>query len=456
MTLSIRTRLALWSSGVTVCVLAMMAVMVARLHERQAYQRLDEGLADGLETAAAVMRNELDEGLPLPEAAADALAELRIPSSGLAVFDGRGTQLAVRTEDVDSLPEDVLASVSAVSGNVASGLAAMRVRAIAGVHRGQAFRVVHWRTLAALDADRAAVRRATGLAIPIALLLAAGGAWLVARRALRPVARMAAQADRMSHRHLDERFQQGDARDELHVLADAFNRLFDRLVSALREQRRFMADASHQLRTPVSIARTAAEVTLSSPDRSSEEYRDALAVIALQTRRLTRIVNDMFALALADAEAVHPRMRWLYFDEVVDDCVKAARVLGAERRVTIRSRTEGDCQVLGDEDLLRHLVVNLLENAVRHSPDGAAVEVDVSSSGDMVRLAVQDRGPGVPDAARERIFERFVRLESVTGEGGGLGLAIARRAAELHGGTLRVADSGPSGTRFEARLPLAP
>lgn len=455
MTLSIRGRLTVWSSIVTVCVLTAAAAVLSELHEYQLMHRLDESLAGDVQTAAAVMRDELDEGLPLGEAATDGLAELQIAGTGLAFLDGAGRPLGVSQAGVDMMPPETLSTAVASPRTVEHAGARARLLGARADYRGHAYRVVAWKSLRSLEADRSAVRRAMALGIPLAFLLAAGGGWLLGWRALRPLSEMARQADRMSHRRLDERFRHGHRRDELGVLGRAFNDLLDRLAGALQEQRAFMTDASHQLRTPVSIARTAAEVTLSRDDRSADEYRDALTVIATQTRRLTRIVDNMFALAIADADARPLRLQPVYIGELVDDCVKAAQVLGAARRVTVRARFDDDCQVTADEELLRDMVGNLLENAVRHAPEDGNVRVEVGCTEQWLHLAVQDDGPGIREADRERIFERFVRLDSVIGDGGGLGLPIARWIAELHGGTLTLGASGPSGTRFEAVLPIA-
>jgi signal transduction histidine kinase len=216
-----------------------------------------------------------------------------------------------------------------------------------------------------------------------------------------------------------------------------------------------MADASHQLRTPLSIARTAADVTLSKGERATDEYRDALTVIAEQTQRLTRIVDDMFALALADADARPLRLQRLYLEDLIEGSVRAARVLAEGNAVTLHTQIDRDCQLMADEELLRQLMLNLLENAARHSPRGGRVEILATCDDQVLRLRVRDSGPGVPEAEWERVFERFVRLDSVIGEGGGgLGLPIARWIAELHGGTLGIASSSKNGTTFEALLPI--
>ncbi|HSB62329.1 MAG TPA: HAMP domain-containing sensor histidine kinase, partial [Vicinamibacteria bacterium] len=243
--------------------------------------------------------------------------------------------------------------------------------------------------------------------------------------------------------------------DELGLLARAFNDLLARLESALSQQRRFMADASHELRTPVSISRTAIEVTLGRRGRPEDEYRDCLGVVAGQMRRLTRIVEDLFTLARADAAGLTLERGPLYLDELVADCVEEVKVLAVPKGVALYRKGEGDLEIRGDERRLRQMLVNLLDNAVRHTPAGGWVRVDLVTRADAVELAVTDSGEGVPEGERERVFERFVRLDpSRPGEGAGLGLPIARAIAEAHGGTLVLARSDGSGSTFLARLPL--
>ena len=167
------------------------------------------------------------------------------------------------------------------------------------------------------------------------------------------------------------------------------------------------------------------------------------------------MVDDMFALALADLDARPLQLEEVYLNEVVTECVRAAQVLAGARSVAVRATTPTDVQMQADESLLRQMILNLVENAVRHTPPGGSVHVALEADAGRARIAVSDTGPGIPLLDRERIFERFVRLESTaTDGGGGLGLPIARWVAELHRGTLTLDTSGPAGSCFVAILPL--
>lgn len=207
----------------------------------------------------------------------------------------------------------------------------------------------------------------------------------------------------------------------------------------------------------MSIVRVSADVALSREHRDEGEYREALAIVVGQAQRLGRLVDDMLVLARADAGGYALRLVDLYFDEVVADCRRAVGVLANERGVTIRLAGATDVSVTGDEDLLRRLVLNILQNAVQHSPAGADVEVALAREPGQVRLRVSDQGSGIPMADRARIFDRFVQLDaSRAGQGTGLGLPIAHWIAEAHRGTLALEASGPHGSTFTVVLPANP
>ena len=455
MALSIRARLALWYSLVMLATLVAAALVLSALHMRLGLNRLDRGLEGNLVTATIGVDHELDEGLDLRQAVTDALSELELPGSGVAILDPRSAVLGTRASGVPTPAEATLREVYAqpISVNV-EGQAA-RIRTIWHARRGYTYRLVVWTSLAPFEAERATVMRTLWLAMPAGLLLAAAGGWVIGWRLLAPLSSMVRQANAIDDRRLDARLTVPGTDDELSTLATAFNSLLDRVAAAFQAQRRFMADASHQLRTPLSIARTAAQVTLAKPERTVAEYRESLGTVARQTERLTHMVDDMFELALADLDARPLQLEEVYLDEIVNECVSSARVLADEHAVTVAARTPADVQMQADQSLLRQMILNLVENAVRHTPVGGSVQVAVEADANRAEIAVSDTGPGVPEPDRERIFDRFVRLDATGSDGGGgLGLPIARRVAQLHGGTLALESTGPGGSRFVAVLPL--
>jgi heavy metal sensor kinase len=321
--------------------------------------------------------------------------------------------------------------------------------------------IVHVSTpLEFLEDDLADIRLVLLSSIPVVLLIAGAAGWFMARKSLAPVMLMAERARAIGTTNLDQRLPVSNPRDELGRLANTFNELLGRLSAAFTQQRQFMADASHELKTPLATIRAATDVTLQQSTRGETEYRDALGMINDQAQRLTRIVEDMFTLARADAGHLPLRKTSFYLDEMLADVAEAASLRGAASGVRVTVSGASDVACVGDEDLVRRLVGNLVDNAIRYSPPGATVEIVLERTIDRARISVTDRGPGIPEDARPHIFERFFRADkarsrahSADGHGAGLGLAIASWVAEAHGGTLTVLRSDEAGTTFVAELP---
>jgi signal transduction histidine kinase len=270
---------------------------------------------------------------------------------------------------------------------------------------------------------------------------------------------MADRARKIGVESLNARLPVANPRDELGLLAGTFNELLARLETSVEQQRQFMADASHELRTPVTIARTAARVALQQPTRPESEYRETLEIVEQEAIRLSRIVDDMFTLTRADAGNHPVRTTPMYLDEVVDEVVRAMRVVAATREVSIAVECVQSASFTGDEELIRRLIINVLDNALRYSPTGGAVRVALDRAGAMYALSISDQGPGIAEEVRSRIFERFYRVDAarardgVNDGGAGLGLALARWIAHAHGGDIRLAASSRLGSTFVITLP---
>ena len=428
--LTIRARLAIGYGVVIAAVLGVVTFAVGTVHKRLGMARVDAELTRAMRSVAGVVASEINERRDLAIGAHEALIELELPGVGVSLLDSSGRLLATRTSGAPVI--DAGRVVLARGDAAPRTLEPERIRAAASSrqHGPDAYTIVTWMSLGTFDREHATVMNTVRIAIPFAALAALTGGWLMVWRALRPLSVMAAQADGMDPRHLQARLPLPPPPDELRRLAVAFNALLDRLSKSVNAQRRFMADASHELRTPVSVARTAAQVTLSEAHRSEPEYREALDIVVSQTGRLTHVVDDMFLLALADVDGRPLVQRHLYFDEVVAECARAAGVLAESRGISITLESPEGVQVHGDEELLRRMVMNLLDNGIRYSPAGGRVEMKVDTESGRVTLSVQDSGPGIPASAQDQVFERFVRLEtSRPTSGGGL------RARRLPGGS---------------------
>lgn len=215
-----------------------------------------------------------------------------------------------------------------------------------------------------------------------------------------------------------------------------------------------MADASHELRTPVSVVRTTAQVTLAREARPEADYRESLTIVAEQSARLARLVDGMFLLSRAEVEGIPLVREPLYLDDLVAECARALRVFANERGVDVQTGGDAEVTFFGDNTLLGQMVGNLLDNAIRHAKPGGAVAGTVNRTSTGITIRITDDGEGIPPHEQARIFQRFVRQDSRSG-GAGLGLPIAHWIADAHGGRLVLESSNASGSCFTVTLPSA-
>jgi signal transduction histidine kinase len=290
------------------------------------------------------------------------------------------------------------------------------------------------------------------LAVPLSTAVLAGIVWWAVGRALRPVEDIRARVDGISGSRLDVRVPEPARADEIARLARTMNAMLGRLQRSAEQQRRFVADASHELRSPLTRIRAELEVDAAHPE-SADQPSTAVSVLA-ETVTLQRLVDDLLLLARGDAGALDPVDHGpVDLDELVEKLVGRLRAAGSTGVDTGDVRP---VQVPGDRDQLERAIGNLLDNAVRHARDRIVVSL-TEVPGSRAELAVADDGPGIPLAEQDRVFERFTRLDDArsAGDGGaGLGLAIARDIARRHGGTLRVDPDGWPGARLVLRLPI--
>jgi signal transduction histidine kinase len=293
------------------------------------------------------------------------------------------------------------------------------------------------------------------LLIPLTLIVAAFGGLYLSRRALAPVAAMIDKARSLSPERLSERIPVPGTQDEIRQLALTLNGLLDRLQQAFESQERFVADASHQLKTPLAILRGELDL-LRKRERPREETEAFLGSAAQELEYLSRMVEDLLLLARVDAGEAALSAGAVRLDELALEAVSRLKPLATTRGVSIRfdldcEHGEPEYEVRGDSDLLRSLLQSLIENAIKYSP---TVQVTVSSEADWVWVRIKDDGPGIPPEDLPRIFERFYRAHSQPkGTGGtGLGLAIAKRISEVHHGLLLAESELGRGSQFSFGL----
>jgi signal transduction histidine kinase len=449
---SIRARLSLSYSALVLAVLATAAAVIASMESQRNLAGLDGELKRLEMTVVAVVLNEFGEGLDLPGAAKEASTQVVMPGRIFVVAQNDRSIVRIWGGDVSaSWRPDILSPDEGATPVTVNGsryrMVSRRVTAT-----DHPFIVAVLASMAPLEEDQRSLFRTLTIGIAAALSVAVLGGLLIGKLALRPLSAMAVQAAALGERNLTTRLAAPNPHDELGQLAASFNGLLGRLSSVLSSQRQFMADASHQLRTPVSVVRTTADVTLRQPHRPEHDYREAVTIVAEQAVRLTKFVDAMFVLSRAEAGGRTIRPEPVYLDEIVADCVRELSVLAVERGVRVQATGDTDVSFVGDDDCLRQLFTNLLDNAVAHTRAGGLVTADTKVDERQIRVRISDQGDGIAASDRERIFERFTRLDRRR-PGAGLGLPIARWMAEAHGGTLELDASSSDGSVFLVTLP---
>jgi signal transduction histidine kinase len=357
------------------------------------------------------------------------------------------------------LGEQPMASRAAVAAAIAGRARSLtvtlgnppgRYRALArpAPRRGQPSVLVTVESLA--PADRSVHRVVVLFLIggPAALLLTAAGGWWLARKALRPVERMTEQADLLGAESLDGRLEVPRTEDEVARLARTLNAMLDRVERGVEDKRRLIADASHELRSPLAVMRSELDVALAEPGLDPDA-REVLESAREEVDRMSRLVGDMLTLSTIDEGR-------LALVERPVDLLEVAGTVAARVRPGDHARVTGEpAWAVGDSMRLEQAVGNLLDNALEFGPPGAEALIETWRDGGEVGITVTDGGPGVPADQRERIFERFVRLDEARGRkrGGGLGLAICREVALAHGGRAWMEPAPGGGSRFSMALP---
>ena len=471
---TLRWRLTLWYTALLGVPLIALAIGFYSLFARTLTSHTDQFISDALTAFSRELLAERRASLSTVDAIRTTVEEVRFPDLHIAVLDTAGAVVSmtpIPTEErrAGNEQEQFDGWIGhAMRGHVLGAPSELTLSGQRGryrvVTRPVTLGAQHFLLTGAYStADTAEVldriRGVLLVLLPLLIVGAATGGYFLAARGLAPVASMASRAEEISATNLKERLPVSGG-DELAGLARVINELLGRLESSFNHQRRFASEASHELRTPTAILRTEADVTLQQPHRSEAEYRASMTRIRDAARRLTRIVDDLFVLARAEPESVAARRESIYLEEIVHDAIEAVRRLADARQVRVELRAAIEASFAGDPDLLDRLLLNLLDNAIKHSPENGRVVVEMARRDGAIEIRVSDEGQGIPLEDQARVFERFVRLDSADGEleqqqpaGAGLGLAIARRIAEAHGGQLDLPESRPGLTVFRVRLP---
>jgi heavy metal sensor kinase len=473
---SIRWRLQLWHGLILVAVLAGFGLTAQRLQRANELRRVDAELQQRLGVLLGALRRPppggpgRDSSAPPPrewgEGDRPERRDFRLPPDRMEAFEGEGggfyfvvwSREGHELGRAPSAPSDMALPARAVDH--------AELRAVA--HTREALREAYTFTPRGecVLAGRSIAPELAGLrefALWLAalggavLVLGLGGGWWLSSRAIRPIDDISAAAARIATGDLSHRIDAADTDSELGRLASVLNSTFARLQAAFTQQARFTSDASHELRTPVSVILTQTQSALTR-ERSATEYRDTLEACQRAAQRMRRLIESLLELARLDA-GQEPLQRAAFdLGRVARESIDQLRPLAGERRVVIHCDAPAtDC--LGDAERIAQVAVNLVANGILHNRAGGEVRVSTRRENGFAILTVSDNGPGIATEELPRLFERFHRADrsrsSATG-GTGLGLAISKAIVEAHGGAITVTSEAGQGAVFEARLPAAP
>ncbi|MEW5958241.1 MAG: ATP-binding protein [Chloroflexota bacterium] len=299
------------------------------------------------------------------------------------------------------------------------------------------------------------------LGIPFTLLAASVGGWFLASSALNPIDRITQAANQISAHDLHQRLNLNLPNDEVGRLAATFDKMLARLEDAFERQRRFIADASHEMRTPLTILKGDVEVALRRP-RSLEEYQETLSMVDDTTDRLTAIVQELFLLAQADNNQILPCFESLNLSALLTKEAGKLMPRAVDKNISLNLDVPEQLVIDGDPGKLSRLFVNLIDNAIKYSSPGDHVTVTANTRDDLACVAIADTGPGIPAEHLPHLFERFYRVDkarsrqvrTVDGSGAGLGLSIAEWLVQVHRGRIEVSSRVGQGTTFTVWLPI--
>lgn len=385
-------------------------------------------------------------------------ASLRFPSLRLVLLN---LDTAIY-EQSRRVPIDDLLDTLRSEGGIALGF---RTVELSGIPTRSYARVAHadsagttWMVVvASLEGNAESLDEMQGLlagSALFALLAAGGGGWLISRRAMAPVASLTSAAAQISSSNLDRRVPVGRSHDELSMLARTFNDMIERLQQSFESQRRFIADASHDIRTPIAVIRGELEL-LQRRITSEAPTRDALERAINELDRLNQLANDLLLLARAEAGQLPQARQQERLDELLAESASSLRRLASQRDVAIKVDIYDAAEVRCDPQMLRRAVSNLIENAIKFSPNSTSVRTSLFVTGRRASIVIIDRGEGIPARDLHRIFDRFYRADRArVDRGTGLGLTIAKAIIEDHGGTVHIASEQSAGTTITVTLPV--
>jgi two-component system OmpR family sensor kinase len=450
--MTIRLRLSLYWAAVLGVILILSGSVVLFLFGREQWGQLDSALLEEADSAAATIQQT--DGASAA-AIVRALSEERDLGPSRRVRLVRGTQVLAEAGDPQAdLPADGLVSINHLARQVVSGRnLAFRFAATPLRLAGRPAILLDGVDARPVRASIARLRRNLIVILPLILVFCVAGGYWLAGRALEPINTLVSGLARIEPRDLHSRLARAAVEDEVARLTDAINALLARVARAAETERRFAADAAHELRTPLAVLRAGLEVALTRP-RPAIEYADALATSLRETVGLCRMADELLTLARLDHDGAFARGP-LSLSTLLQEVIDAIEPLLEAKQLELRGALGDSVIVNGNPDYLRRLIVNLLDNALKFAPPGGWVAVRLASHDGVATIRIADNGPGIAAADLPRIFDRFFRGTASSQAGHGLGLSLCREIARLHDGEIQAVNLAGGGAEFALTIPLA-
>lgn len=448
---SLRVRLTLWYVGAMMIVLAVYAVLVFAFVSRNASDALNRRLRGDFQWASAMVEETPEGGITWYEDINEEESfwlQVWSPSGELLYqnFEARRAVLEGSRELALGAGESLVALEHPV--------APVRVLTRRGVIGAAPVIIQVGRSEAAMREELWQLALILAFGLPLAVAVAGLGGYTLARRALLPVERMSERARLITAERLSDRLPVHNPDDEMGRLATVFNETLGRLEASFEQMRRFTADVSHQLRTPLTAIRSVGEVGLRE-HRDDAAYRTIIGSMLEESDRLASLVDRLLTLSRAEMEQTTASSEVFDVRSLAYEVAAHLEVLAEEKRQSIGIEASAAAEAYADRFAVRQALINLLDNAIKFSPAGGTIRIRLAETPSEAIVEVIDSGRGIEPAVRDRIFDRFYRGAETESSGAGLGLSIARKAVEASGGRLTLAASGPGGSTFRISLPRA-
>ena len=464
-TRSIRFRMALWHAVLLAAALALFGVSTYIGLERYLQKSLEQSLVKQAHSIGDLLLLMKQNGEGFVN---DEIAEHYSPEANgrfIRIMQADGKKIFVSGPPVDGsfdpklVPPPQLAEKREFSGEVEmSDERALLLHGLPFNAEGTQFLIEVAAPYNQIEVVLRGLLLTFALGLPLIVALAIGGGYVLMRRALRPVDEIRQKASQITSRNLSERLPVIRTGDELERLATDLNRMIERLEESFQQINRFSADASHELRTPLTILQGELEAVAQKARILPEEVRDTIGSALEETQRLSKIVENLLAISRLEAGEARGHRERLDFAELSRTTADQMRLLAEEKRISLTCDGSDPVEVDADASRLKQVVVNLLDNAIKYTPEGGEVRVSVTRRDDRAILEVADNGIGISPTDRPHIFDRFYRADKARSRqmgGTGLGLSIVRSICLVHNGQVSVSSKEGGGSVFRVELPLA-